>query len=78
MSYQVHNFQTGQIIEAAPVNQMDNQIQTNETEITNIKNKRGAANGYASLNEQSKVPASQIQLNFTDDDSGNVSVDFGT
>lgn len=30
MSYQVHNFQTGDIIEAAPVNEMDRQIQLNE------------------------------------------------
>lgn len=37
MSYQVHNFQTGEIIEAAPVNEMDAQIQKNERDInTNI------------------------------------------
>lgn len=78
MSYNVHNFQTGQIIEAAPVNEMDNQIQQNENSIQDIHDKRGAANGFASLNSERKVPANQIQLTFTDDDSGNVAVDFGT
>lgn len=33
MSYQVHNFQTGEVIEAAPVNEMDLQIQQNEQEL---------------------------------------------
>lgn len=34
MSYQVHNFQTGEVIEAAPVNEMDAQIQQNEQDIS--------------------------------------------
>lgn len=33
MSYQVHNFQTGDVIEAAPINEMDQQIQLNEQNI---------------------------------------------
>lgn len=33
MSYNVHNFRTGETIEAGPVNEMDQQIQTNESNI---------------------------------------------
>ena len=33
MSYNVHNFKTGETIEAGPVNEMDQQIQTNESNI---------------------------------------------
>lgn len=38
MSYQVHNFQTGDVIEAAPINEMDAQIQLNEQNITSKLN----------------------------------------
>lgn len=77
VAYNVHNFQTGQIIEAAPINEMDNQIKKNSEDIQDINDRRGVANGFASLNAQGQVPASQIQIKFTDDNAGNVSVDFG-
>ena len=45
MSYQVHNFQTGEIIEAFPVNEMDAQIQLNETNINQkLNHNQGASN----------------------------------
>ena len=42
MSYQVHNFKTGDIIEAAPANEMDAQIKLNETNINGKKSKQTA------------------------------------
>lgn len=38
MSYNVHNFRTGETIEAGPVNEMDQQIQTNESNIAEKAN----------------------------------------
>ena len=78
MSYQVHNFQTGDIIEAAPVNEMDQQILQN---VQNIEtkmdaNKRGAANGVASLDENGKVPSAQMPITVTDDNNGNVTMNI--
>lgn len=62
MSYQVHNFQTGDVIEAFPINEMDEQIQLNETNIAQKIDisKKGAANGVAELDENGKVPTSQL------------------
>lgn len=62
MAYNVHNFVTGQIIEATPVNEMDEQIKKNETDIGNKldKNKVGMANGVASLDNSGKVPLPQL------------------
>ena len=37
MSYQVHNFQTGETIEAPPINEMDAQIRINENDIQDVK-----------------------------------------
>lgn len=37
MSYQVHNFQTGETIEAPPINEMDAQIRINEDDIQDVK-----------------------------------------
>ena len=78
MSYQVHNFQTGDIIEAAPVNEMDQQILQN---VQNIEtkmdaNKRGAANGVASLDANGKVPSAQMPITVTDDNNGNVTMNI--
>lgn len=46
MSYVVHNFRNGEVIEAPPVNEMDEQIQKNEREIgtfnTKIESKQDA------------------------------------
>ena len=39
MSYSLHNFQNGEIIEAPPINEMDAQIKTNEENISNKMNK---------------------------------------
>lgn len=44
MSYQVHNFKTGDIIEAAPANEMDAQIQLNETNISSAQQKTRTSN----------------------------------
>ena len=62
MSYQVHNFRTGDVIEAAPVNEMDAQIQLNEQNIgTKVSiSDVGVANGIAELDSSGKVPASQL------------------
>ena len=62
MSYQVHNFQTGEIIEAAPINEMDAQIRLNEQNIELKLNssQKGAANGVAELDENGHVPLSQL------------------
>ena len=62
MSYQVHNFQTGDVIEAAPVNEMDAQIQLNEQNINSKipASQKGAANGVAELDSSGKVPSSQL------------------
>ena len=80
MSYQVHNFQTGEIIEAAPVNEMDQQILQNIQDIGNKldSEKVGAANGAASLDEHGKVPSSQLPqtVEVTDDNNGNVTLSF--
>ena len=38
MSYNVHNFRTGETIEAGPFNEMDQQIQTNESNIADKAN----------------------------------------
>lgn len=78
VSYQVHNFQTGEIIEAPPINEMDRQIQVNSEAVEEINDSKGQANGFASLNGQGKVPANQIQISITDDNAGNVTVNFGT
>lgn len=37
MSYRTHNFQTGQTIEAPPINEMDDQIRQNEQDIIGLK-----------------------------------------
>lgn len=60
MSYQVHNFQTWEIIEAAPMNEMDQQIRQNESDISSIINAKGAASGFAELDENGKIPSSQL------------------
>lgn len=57
MSYQVHNFQTGEIIEAAPVNEMDQQIQTNERNISGKADKVSSATegNFASLDSEGNI-----------------------
>lgn len=56
MSYNVHNFVNGQIIQAEPINEMDLQIQVNESDIGDIaeqlESKADLVNG--------KVPQSQL------------------
>ena len=59
MSYNVHNFQTGQVIEAAPINEMDQQIKNN-ADMKLDADKVGAADGVASLDSNGKVPESQL------------------
>lgn len=75
MSYNVHNFQNGEIIEAAPVNEMDYQIKKNSDEKLDAT-AVGAANGVASLDGTGKVPSSQLPLSVTDDNNGNVTMLF--
>ena len=48
MSYTLHNFVNGEVIDAGPINEMDQQIQTNET---NIGNKFDKANVYNGLDK---------------------------
>ena len=45
MSYVLHNFVNGQVIEAEPINEMDQQIQTNETNIGLKLDKSDVYNG---------------------------------
>ena len=77
MSYHVHHFQTGDIIEADPVNEMDAQIKKNSDEKLDTS-KVGVANGAASLDNNGKVPSSQLPqtVEVTDDDNGNVTLSF--
>ena len=75
MSYNVHNFQNGEIIEAAPVNAMDYQIKKNSDEKLDAS-VVGTANGVASLDGTGKVPSSQLPLSVTDDNNGNVTMTF--
>lgn len=80
MSYNVHNFQTGEVIEAQPINEMDAQILANEQAIGQRvqTSEKGAANGVASLDGNGKVPSAQLPLNIsvTDDNNGNVTFTF--
>lgn len=64
MAYHVHNFQNGEVIEAAPINEMDAQIAENEDEISHKidMNLKGAANGVASLDADTHVPKSQLDI----------------
>ena len=73
MSYAVHNFRTGDVIEAAPINEMDAQILYNSNNKIEASEK-GTANGIAELDSNGKVPASQLRLSVTDDDNGNVTL----
>lgn len=80
MAYQTHNFQTGEIIEPAPVNEMDEQIQLNETNINKKldSNKVGVAGGVASLDGNGKVPEGQLPqtISVEDDNNGNVTLNL--
>lgn len=64
MSYSVHNFRTGDVIEAGPINEMDAQIQRNEQDVGGKinSNEKGQMNGVASLDSNAKVPASQLPV----------------
>ena len=76
MSYDLHNFKTGDVIEAQPVNEMDAQIKynaDNKVETSAV----GAANGVASLDPQGKIPKAQIPISVTDDSNGNVTMTIG-
>jgi hypothetical protein len=76
MSYDLHNFKTGEVIEAWPVNEMDAQIKynaENKVETSAV----GAANGVASLDPQGKIPKAQIPISVTDDSNGNVTMTIG-
>ena len=76
MSYQVHNFQTGDVIEAFPVNEMDAQILENSQQVALKINasEKGVINGVASLDGNGKVPSAQIPITVTDDNNGNVTL----
>ena len=80
MSYNVHNFQTGEIIEAQPINEMDAQILANINAIAAkiSSSEKGVANGVASLDANGKVPSAQLPQNIsvTDDSNGNVTFTF--
>lgn len=79
MSYNVHNFQTGEVIEAQPINEMDAQILANEQALGQRvqTSEKGAANGVASLDGSGKVPKAQLpQISVTDDSNGNVTFTF--
>ena len=76
MSYVVHNFQTGEVIEAQPINEMDAQIMANAQAVEQRipSSAKGAANGVASLDASGKVPSAQIPVAVTDDNNGNVTL----
>ena len=76
MSYNVHNFRTGDTIEAPPINEMDAQILQNTQDIAGKINsmEKGAMNGVASLDANAKVPSSQLPISVTDDKNGNVTL----
>ena len=78
MSYEVHNFRTGDIIEAQPVNEMDAQILQNTEDIVRKINstEKGAANGVAALDGNGKVPKAQLPITVTDDNNGNVTLNI--
>lgn len=59
MSYQVHNFKTGEIIEAPPINEMDAQILYNSEHKCDVSEK-GTANGIATLDSNGKVQLGQM------------------
>ena len=76
MSYNVHNFRTGDVIEAQPVNEMDAQIAQNVSDIAGKVNssEKGQMNGVATLDSNAKVPRSQLPITVTDDNNGNVTL----
>jgi hypothetical protein len=78
MSYEVHNFRTGDIIEAQPVNEMDAQIAQNAQDIASKidSSTKGVANGVAELDGAGKVPRAQLPIAVTDDNNGNVTLNF--
>lgn len=59
MSYMPHNFANGDIIEAGPINEMDQQIQTNETNIGAKLNKSDVYNGLDYTDEGKALDARQ-------------------
>lgn len=59
MSYTPHNFVNGEIIEAEPINEMDRQIQTNETNIGLKLNKSDVYNGLDYTEEGKALDARQ-------------------
>lgn len=78
MSYEVHNFRTGDIIEAQPVNEMDAQIAQNAQDIAGKidSSAKGVANGVAGLDGDGKVPRAQLPISVTDDNNGNVTLSY--
>lgn len=78
MSYEVHNFRTGDIIEAQPVNEMDAQIAQNTQDIAGKidSSTKGVANGVAELDGAGKVPRAQLPISVTDDNNGNVTLSY--
>ena len=78
MSYEVHNFRTGDIIEAQPVNEMDAQIAQNTQDIAGKidSSTKGVANGVAGLDDAGKVPRTQLPISVTDDNNGNVTLSY--
>ena len=64
MSYNVHNFRTGDTIEAPPINEMDAQILQNYQDIAGKINtsEKGSMGGVASLDANAKVPTSQLPV----------------
>jgi len=59
VSYTPHNFVNGEIIEAEPINEMDRQIQTNETNIGLKLNKSDVYNGLDYTEEGKALDARQ-------------------
>ena len=76
MSYNLHNFRTGDVIEALPINEMDAQIKYNADNKVE-QSAVGAAGGVASLDTQGKIPKAQIPVSVTDDNNGNVTMTIG-
>ena len=79
MSYTVHNFRTGAVIEAQPANEMDLQIAQNVNDIAGKINssEKGQMNGVATLDGNAKIPKAQLPIQVSDDSDGNVTLAIG-
>ena len=74
MSYNVHNFRTGETIEAGPVNEMDQQIQTNESNIADKANSNNPVfTGSISMDRYGNAGSGSVSVGSGNEASGNQS-----